>query len=120
MKCVEKTARTRGGTNLGQKRQAIARGAALLASTGFVIIAGTARAEAQGTDDAPRASASVDQAARSDEGIEEIIVTARKREERLQNVPISITAVSGEELRARGFTRLEDVQRVAPNLLMLP
>ena len=34
-------------------------------------------------------------------GLEEIVVTARKREERLQETPISITAMSGEALAAR-------------------
>jgi iron complex outermembrane recepter protein len=39
-------------------------------------------------------------AAPSDEGLSDIVVTAQRREENLQDVPISITAVSGEKLDA--------------------
>jgi iron complex outermembrane receptor protein len=43
-------------------------------------------------------------------GIAEIVVTAQRREERLQDVPLSITAITGDELRnadVRDITRLE-------------
>jgi len=43
-------------------------------------------------------------------GVQDIVVTAQRREERLQNVPLSITAISGKELRnadIRDVTRLE-------------
>lgn len=45
-------------------------------------------------------------------GIADIVVTAQRREERLQDVPLSITAVTGDELRnsdLRDITRLEQV-----------
>jgi len=42
-------------------------------------------------------------------GIEEIVVTAQRREENLQNVPISVSAFSAEELAATGTT---DVSRL--------
>ena len=45
-----------------------------------------------------------------------IIVTANKREENLQEVPISITAFSQEELDRRGVTGLEGIQESTPNL----
>lgn len=48
--------------------------------------------------------------------IEEIIVTARKREESLQEIPISVTAFSGEDLEIRTMANLKDLGRFAPNL----
>jgi len=47
--------------------------------------------------------------------IEEIIVTARKREERLQDVPISIAAFSAKDLEARSITSLKELGQATPN-----
>ncbi len=41
--------------------------------------------------------------------VEEIVVTARKREERLQDIPLSITAFSSEDIKRQGFRNLDDV-----------
>lgn len=49
-------------------------------------------------------------------GLEEIVVLARKRAENIQEVPISITALTAEEITARGIEDLADVARFAPNL----
>ena len=48
--------------------------------------------------------------------LEEVIVTARKREENVQQVPISISAFSGERLEFLGVEDLADLDRVTPNL----
>lgn len=48
--------------------------------------------------------------------LEEIVVTAQKREERLQDVPLSVSAMSAEELEASGITRLDDIARYTPGL----
>lgn len=48
--------------------------------------------------------------------IEEVIVTARKREENLQDTPISITAFTGAELESRGSLDLADVGNNSPNV----
>ena len=40
---------------------------------------------------------------------EEIVVTARKREESIQDVPLSITAFTGEEIERGGYADLEDI-----------
>jgi iron complex outermembrane recepter protein len=50
------------------------------------------------------------------EALQEVIVTAQKREERLLDVPISIVALSGEELQKRNVTTLEDLPSVVPGL----
>ena len=54
-----------------------------------------------------------------DEGrqrIEQIVVTARKRAELLEETPISVTALSEETLRVTGTTRLDQIQDLVPNL----
>ena len=48
--------------------------------------------------------------------LEEIIVTAQKRAESIQNVPISMIALQGDELQNLGVRQADDVFRVAPNL----
>jgi iron complex outermembrane receptor protein len=50
--------------------------------------------------------------------IEEIVVTAQKRTESVQDVPISITALSGEDLLRRGLLDMQDVARAVPNFDM--
>ena len=50
------------------------------------------------------------------EVLEEVTVTARKRAESLQDVPISITAVSGETLRNSGIDKLENLAPTVPSL----
>ena len=48
----------------------------------------------------------------------EIIVTARRREESLQDVPISVTAISGDQLEATGAVDITVLQQQAPNMTM--
>ncbi len=48
--------------------------------------------------------------------LEEIIVTARKREESLQETPVAVTALSGRGLEEAGLNDLTDLDRVVPNL----
>ncbi len=51
-----------------------------------------------------------------DFALEEIVVTAQKRVSSLQDVPISVSAVSGESLSESGLTDLESLQAYVPNL----
>lgn len=55
-------------------------------------------------------------AARAGTQLGEIVVTASKRESTLQKTPMSITAVTGEQLQRRGITRLEDAIRAVPSV----
>ncbi len=48
--------------------------------------------------------------------LEEVVVTARKREENLQNVPVSIEAIDTRELRIRSLETLSDVGQSTPNV----
>lgn len=52
----------------------------------------------------------------SDFTIEEIVVTATKRAESIQDVPISVSAFSGEFLEKSGLESLQDLGNIAPNL----
>jgi outer membrane receptor protein involved in Fe transport len=47
--------------------------------------------------------------------LEEIIVTARKQEESLQDVPISIQAISGEQIAEQGIVDLQQLAPYTPN-----
>ncbi len=49
-------------------------------------------------------------------GIEEITVTARKREESLQDVSASIQALTGDDLKRQGLLNIEDVIRKLPSV----
>jgi len=48
--------------------------------------------------------------------IEDIVVTAQKRTERLQDVPIAVTAITGEALERKGLTTTSDLNLLTPNL----
>ena len=48
--------------------------------------------------------------------LEEITVTARRRDESLQEVPIAITAFGGEELEQRGIEAIQNLNAAAPNV----
>jgi iron complex outermembrane receptor protein len=53
---------------------------------------------------------------RSSGGFDAIVVTAQRREERLQDVPLSITAQTGEQLANAGVDDIRDLGNVVPGL----
>lgn len=79
-----------------------------LAGAGLVVFASAATAQ---TGSAPGASNSALE-------LEEIVVTARRKDESIQDVPTSINAVSGEEISKLNITKFEDVASVVPGLNM--
>ncbi len=56
--------------------------------------------------------------AAADDSSNEIVVTAQFRSQRLQDVPIAITAVTGEMMEQRGQTNLADIGNNAPNVTL--
>ncbi len=70
-----------------------------------------------GSADAAPAAAASDAVAESS-GLEEITVTAEKFTSTIQNTPISISALSGDQLAAAGLTRIEDIAHEIPGLSM--
>lgn len=79
--------------------------AAMLATVGLAI-AGSARAQVPSPG--------------ADLGVEEIVVTARKVEERLQDVPLSIRALTGHDLQVRGINSLSELSQFTPGLTYSP
>ncbi len=55
-------------------------------------------------------------AGRAQDRLEEIIVTARKKEESMQSVPVSVTAFTPEDIERRSMANLKDIGRFAPNV----
>jgi iron complex outermembrane receptor protein len=51
------------------------------------------------------------------EGIEEVVVTAQKRAEDLQDVPIAISAFTQDTMRDMGITNTQDLQLATPGLV---
>ncbi len=52
--------------------------------------------------------------------LSEVVVTARRREESEQTVPVAITALSGDDLEARHITSPQDLQGQVPSLSVSP
>lgn len=51
---------------------------------------------------------------KSTELLDGVVVTARKRKESLQNVPLSVTAFSAKQMEQRGYNSLEDIASATP------
>jgi iron complex outermembrane receptor protein len=75
--------------------------AALLGGAALASLAGSAFAQEGGT-------------------LEEIVVTAQKRAQNLQDVPISVSAITEDTLKANRITSVLDISAVAPNLTVRP
>lgn len=50
--------------------------------------------------------------------LEEVVVTAQLREQSLQDVPVSVSAISGDKMMEAGLSRIEDLQAYVPNFTM--
>ena len=74
--------------------------AAVLGQAGFI-------ASAMAADDNPTAAGG---------GLEEIVVTATRRAERLQDIPISATAFTQEKLDVQGLHNIDDLTRLTPGV----
>jgi len=75
-----------------------------------IIAISCAGSAAQGQSSAP-----ADTSAQS-QGLQEIVVTAQRREESLQHAAIAVTAVSGDKLAQAGAVKVEDLTQLVPSL----
>jgi len=67
----------------------------------------------------PTVASAQDAAAKSD-GLEEIVVTAQKREQSLQDVPVAVTALSQASLETNRIVNVADLSGIAPNVTVRP
>jgi iron complex outermembrane receptor protein len=86
-----------------QNRGVVARWLGLFALCGSAAHTGTACAQETGTAGSPT--------------LEEVVVTSQKRSERLLDVPMSVSAISGEQLSGAGIGSTRDLQQVTPGLV---
>ncbi len=92
---------------------------ALLAGTAMVLVAAPAFAQDAGqvsAGDVAAAAAQAEATPAADTG--EIIVTARRRAESLQDVPVAVTAYSGEQLENQGAVDITDISDTTPNVTL--
>ena len=91
--------------------------AGLLASGAALAFAAPATAQSTTTAAGGEIEPAAGQEARAaDDGV--IIVTARRRDERLIDVPLSVTALSGEQLLRSGTQDLTEIAQEVPNLTL--
>ncbi|MHA3795046.1 TonB-dependent receptor [Sphingomonas sp. YL-JM2C] len=74
-----------------------------LALAGAALLAGAGPAVAQ-------------EASNSSDTIEEIVVTAQKRNENMQSTPIAISAFTADAISRKGLSDIQQVSRLAPNV----
>jgi iron complex outermembrane receptor protein len=79
-------------------------------ATALTLLAAASLAASAAAQEAPRDGAAM--------ALEEIVVTARMREESLQNAPIAISAYTGASLAYRGVSRLDDAAKFVPGLTL--
>ena len=98
-------------TNSKPNPRAAGRGLRTCAESGLVLALAGAL-----TGNPAHAAAPADEAA-ADGALQEIVVTAQKREERAKDVPVTITAFDGAALQQRGLTGLNDYAKFVPGLI---
>jgi iron complex outermembrane recepter protein len=85
----------------------------VLASTSGLVAIAPQLASAQTVEAEPEATST-----QSSSQLDEIVVTAQKREERVQSVAMSIQAVSGDALTSRGVNSVGDLVKLVPGLVV--
>lgn len=102
---------------LSRKRLLLCASAALFAAAGP---AAWAQAPAQGVSPAEAKPQGSGGAQASTGQVEEVVVTAQFRKQKLQETPIAITAVSAQMMEARSQTLVSDIANQAPSVTLKP
>ncbi|PKP98435.1 MAG: hypothetical protein CVT74_10970 [Alphaproteobacteria bacterium HGW-Alphaproteobacteria-13] len=79
------------------------------------LVPGVAAAQVSPSGEPVKESAAPD-VQQSSGGLEEIVVTARKRQETAQDVPVVVTALNAEAIERRGIASIEDIAAAVPGL----
>ena len=88
----------------------------LAGAAGLATYAAPAAAQDAAAEVAGEMAAAADEGATTEEGV--IYVTARRREERLIDVPLSVTAISGDDLAKQGVQDIVAVAQQVPNITL--
>ena len=96
-----------------ERRSSSNRRRELLGCCGVAVLVAAA---ATGAPAAAATAAGTAAASSSPTNVEELVVTANKREQNIQLVPMSVVAVTGREIEQRSFQDLQDVVRGVPGL----
>jgi outer membrane receptor protein involved in Fe transport len=86
-----------------------------LISTAILAIAAASPARAQGDQPAPETQPT--QETRAD-GEQNVIVTAQRREQRLQDVPIAVSAFTAQNLQERAVSDVSQLSNISPNVTL--
>lgn len=92
-------------------KRGTARRAVVLASVSLLTLAPAAWAQTASAPSEPPASPQAESG-----GMQDIIVTARRRSERLQDVPVAISAVNAETIKAYSYSDIAAVSAMTPQL----
>src|SRR5580658_8598213 len=89
---------------------------AMLAISSLIALASTITAQA--ADSAAPSQPQTAEAVTPSAEIEEIIITARRREENLQVVPETVNVVTGQEVEKYDVLQFQDIQKLVPGLTL--
>jgi iron complex outermembrane recepter protein len=92
------------------------RSTALIAGLGLVFMPLLAAQAAAAADSSAASATGAEQTA----GLDEIVITARRKSELLQDVPQTVTAVTSVELTKYNLQNLKDLSQVVPGLQIVP
>ncbi|WP_347400393.1 TonB-dependent receptor [Sphingomonas paeninsulae] len=87
-----------------------------LAMAGVSILATSAAHAQVTTSDQAQAPAAARESALSSDSLAEIVVTAQRREESLQKVPVAVTAIGSEQIDLLRVTNVKNLAGLAPSL----
>jgi len=91
--------------------------ATVIASSSVALAQAAPTAPANTGKTAPQAA---EQANPQNVGMGEVVVTAQKRAQRVQDVPVAVQVVTGDQLQGQGVRQFTDLTRATPSLLIRP